>query len=135
MRRQQEASRVRYKLALLIKFSTTSTPVVLIHALPRQDKGNYDCLSLEMAPLLAGVLLSKVVVLLLIEGVNVSGSKLAGRNLPGEESVQFVKSSSLGLREAEVGPNKDDNSTSTPDKAAKELAKNDPPRFRETYPV
>lgn len=88
-----------------------------------------------MAALLAGVLLSQLVVLLLVEGVNISGSELTSRNLLGEESVQFVKGSSLGLWEAEVGPNKDDNGTSTPDKAAKELAKNTPLGFGETYPV
>ena len=86
-------------------------------------------------PLFAGVLLSQVVVLVLVEGVNISGSELASRNLLGEESVQFVKGASFGLWETEIGPNKDDNGTSTPDKAAKELAQNNPLGFGETYPV
>ena len=51
---------------------------------------------------------SKSVVLLLVEGVDVGGCKLASRDFFGEKDVEFVEGAVFGFWEAEVGPDEDE---------------------------
>lgn len=59
----------------------------------------------------------KLVVVVLVKGVDISGLKFTCWNLLGEEDVEFVEGSVLGLWKSEVCPDEHKPGTPTPDKA------------------